>query len=786
MRVTTIKRNTANLFKGLVILICIFFSSALLAQNGNARKVSAFEDNWKFIKEDVSGAEKPDFKDNTWRTLSVPHDWSIEGPYDRNNSTGRGGGYLPGGIGWYRKTFTVPQADAKKKLFIEFDGIMANSDVWINGKHLGKRPNGYIGFRYDLTPHLNAGKPNVIAVRADNSVQPASRWYTGAGIYRHVRLITSNPVHIAQWGVFVSTKDVTNKAATVNIKTRIENESSAPQEITLQTSVLGPDGKTLKSMETTQSIFPGKPATFEQNISVSNPLLWDVNSPNLYRTETKVLSGKTVSDNETNVFGIRDIRFEAATGFHLNGKNLKIKGVCLHHDGGAVGAAVPAAIWKKRLLTLKELGVNGIRTAHNPMAPEFYDLCDELGLLVMDESFDTWRAKKGNAENGYNLYFDKWWEADTRDMVMRDRNHPSIVIYSVGNEIRDDLNSPAGFKTFTDQKDLIHKLDGTRPVTMALFRPNSAKVYDNGFVELMDVVGQNYRENELVQAHESKPARKVIGTENGHTQNAWLTLRDKPYMAGQFLWTGIDYFGEEDWPSIGHGSGIIDRTGAINPEGFQRQSWWSDKPMVHITRSAGNAGSGRLVSDWTPDDFDTYDEGRVQVYSNCEEVELFLNGKSLGVKPLAKNASPFTWNVTFAPGTIKAVGKNGGKVVTEHELKTSGKPAKIRLTTSQPELTNSFDDAAIVTATIVDENGVPCPNSDNPISFKVSVQGIINAVDNGSLISTEMYKASERTANMGKAIAIIQANAPKGNVDILATSPGLAQGTVSLEVTSGK
>ncbi|MFD2162150.1 glycoside hydrolase family 2 TIM barrel-domain containing protein [Paradesertivirga mongoliensis] len=765
-----------------LVLVCLFATSSLFAQKSETvRNVVPFEENWKFIQKDVAGAEKPDYNDNTWKTLSVPHDWSIEGPYDRNNTTGRGGGYLPGGIGWYRKSFTIPQRDAGKKIYIEFDGIMANSDVWVNGKHLGQRPNGYVGFRYELGPHLVPGKTNIIAVRADNSVQPASRWYTGAGIYRHVRLITANPVHVDQWGVFITAKDVSDKSAMVNVKTAVLNESGSSKQITLQTALYSPDGKILKTSESKQLIPAGKSADISQDFSVNKPQLWDIQTPHIYQAVTRILSDKTVLDDEVTTFGIRNFRFDAATGFYLNGKNMKIKGVCLHHDGGSVGAAVPASIWKKRLVALKELGVNGIRTAHNPMAPEFYDLCDQLGLLVMDETFDTWRAKKANGENGYNLYFDKWWEADTRDVIKRDRNHPSIIMYSVGNEIRDDL-SPANFKTFTDQRDLINRLDGTRPITMALFRPNSAKVYDNGFVELMDIVGQNYRESELVAAHESKPERKVIGTENGHQQEAWLILRDKPYMAGQFLWTGIDYFGEANWPSVGNPAGILDRTGAIKPRGYQRQSWWSDKPMVYISRSAGNAGGGQGVSDWTPADFDTYDEAHVQVYSNCEEVELFHNGKSLGVKPLAKDASPFSWKVTFAPGTLKAVGKNKGKIAAEYELKTAGKPAAILLTSDQTKLSSNFDDAALVTAVIVDENGIPCPNSDNTISFKVSGAGRINSVDNGLMQSTESYKGSERRANRGRAVALIQANGSKGKIEVLASADGLKSGIVTLNL----
>lgn len=498
-------RNTKNGYR-----FCLTIVSSLLILLANAqqsRKIIPFDNDWKFIREDIKGAEQTDFNDAGWRSLNVPHDWSIEGPYDRNNATGRGGGYLPGGIGWYRKAFTVSETDAKQLAFIEFDGVMANSDVWINGYHLGKRPNGYSSFEYELTGHLNyGGKKNVLAVRADNTVQPASRYYTGAGIYRHVRLSVTSPVHVAHWGSFVSTATVSAAKATINVKTTVSNQTATAQNIVVQVTVLAPDGKTVATMEAKQKLSGNKEEIIAQSTILNNPALWDIESPQLYKAVTKINIDKKTVDEVTDAFGIRDIQFDANTGFSLNGKQVKIKGVCLHHDAGALGAAVPLMAWQRRLQALKGLGVNGIRTSHNAVAPEFLDLCDKMGFLVMDETFDTWSAAKSHAEKGYNLYFTDWWERDTRDIVMRDRNHPSIVIYSIGNEVHDNLNDSTGFRKYKMQQDLVHALDNTRPVTMALFRPALSKVYENGFANLMDVVGQNYRENELVAAHEKNPS----------------------------------------------------------------------------------------------------------------------------------------------------------------------------------------------------------------------------------------------------------------------------------------
>ncbi|MFD1258605.1 glycoside hydrolase family 2 TIM barrel-domain containing protein [Mucilaginibacter terrae] len=765
--------------------IILFLLAATMVANAQStpRVITSFDDNWLFYKGDATGAEQTAFNDKAWRKLNVPHDWSIEGPYDQANPTSRGGGYLPAGIGWYRKQFTLGKASAGKNVTIEFDGVMTNSDVWINGHHVGKRPYGYISFTYDLTPYISYDKPNIIAVKADNSIQPASRYYTGAGIYRHVRLVQYNPVHFTPWSVYVTTPVATTAKGTVKVQAQVVNPTKIAADYKVTTTIIDATGKTVSTASNSQTVAAGKMADYTLEAQVADPKLWNLDQPVLYTAVTRVVKGSEVIDGVKTTFGIREAKFEAATGFWLNGKNIKIKGVCLHHDGGAVGAAVPLGVWEERFKLLKEAGVNGIRTSHNPVAPEFLDLCDRMGFVVMDETFDTWTAAKNNGEKGYNLYFTEWWERDTRDMVMRDRNHPSVVIYSVGNEIHDSLKDSAGFKKYRDQQNLVHQLDPGRPVTMALFRPNVSGVYANGFAAMMDVVGQNYRENELVAAHEAHPDWKVIGTENTHVLNMWLALRDKPYMAGQFLWTGIDYLGEADWPETTNNQGLFDRAGGWKQQALQRQSWWSDKPVVHIVRKSDNAGAGNWVANWTPTDFDTYDNAKVQIYSNCDEVELFLNGKSEGVKSKPANDSPREWDLTFEKGTIRAVGRNKGKEVASEEFKSAGAPAKIVLSASQNKLSNNWDAVSIVKATLVDANGIPCPNADNLIKFAITGAGMIQAVDNGNILSHEAYQASERKAFQGNCIAIVKATAPTGTIIFKASMAGLPDATLTLQVT---
>jgi len=784
---------------------CHIFSAALILLPfiASARVTENFDANWNFLQADTTVAETNNFDDSTWQKLDVPHDWSIAGPFSETNKTGGAGGFLPSGVGWYRKHFTLPETDSGKSISIEFDGVMQNSDVWINGFHLGHRPNGYVSFNYELTGHLNFGGDNVLAVRTDTSAQPASRWYSGAGIYRHVRLVMTDPIHFLQNGIFISTPQVSETNATVKIEAAVTNYFDGTrsvilmpeQRISLEISLLDANGQIVGSSKTIpQSILLGGDAHFSQDISLTNPQLWSLDSPNLYRAVCKIIFGEKILDVQTNSFGIRDAHFEADTGFWLNGKNFKIKGVCLHTDGGAFGAAVPLSIWETRLTTLKSLGVNAIRTAHNPPAPEFLDLCDRMGFLVMDEFFDCWTRGKNVAD--YHLFFSKWAHTDERDAISRDRNHPSVIIYCVGNEILDTPNAEKAKQILTGLVAVAHETDPTRPVTQALFRPNKSGDYTNGLADLLDVIGTNYRDSELLAAQRAKPGRKIINTEQKHTREAWIGLRDNPALAGQLLWIGVDYLGEaKAWPRISYAGGLLDRTGLVKPSARERQSWWSDQPMVRVVRRTaandpmpGDPGYGEKemftqvqFADWTPQNLSPHTEN-VEVYSNCKEVELFLNGKSLGVKEINADEAPRNWSVPFAPGILQAVARDeNGKIAATNELQTAGKPAKIILSTETQTLAPGFDNVAIVRVKIVDKNGIQIPHATDLISFQISGAGKIAAVDNGDNDSHEPFQTNSRHAFQGECVAFLKATAAGGEITLTATAAGLTDGSLTIK-----
>lgn len=771
-------------------------AAAVASSPARVRVTTSFDNDWRFLKSDAPGAEKPDFDDADWRKLDVPHDWSIEGPFDKNNPTGGPGGFLPAGVGWYRKHFILPSDYSRRRVFVDFDGIMANSDVWINGFHLGKRPYGYVSFRYELTGHLKFGgnKPNVVAVRADNSGQPASRWYTGAGIYRHVRLVVTNPVHLEHWGTFITTPQVAADKATVRLQSTVVNQSEAARNVSLQITLYDSRGRAAGTAETSsQTIAAGQSVDFRRDLLIKAPQIWDLDHPHLYHAVTRVRSGNATLDDETTTFGICEYHFDPATGFWLNGRNFKLKGVAVHHDGSAFGAAVPLSVWARRLELLRQLGVNAIRTAHNPPAPEFLDLCDRMGFLVMDEMFDCWTVAKNPYD--YHLYFKDWSVIDTRDIVRRDRNHPSVIVYSAGNEIHDTPKAELARQILASLVATFHQNDPSRPVTQALFRPNVSHDYDNGLADLLDVVGQNYRENEILAAHQQKPSRKILGTENGHDRAIWLALRDNPPYAGQFLWTGIDYIGESPrWPTVAYNSGLIDRTGTPRPLAFQRQSWWSDKPMVYMARRVAPTPSlptdpgydplqerrpQVLFSDWSPRVATAHDED-VEVYSNCDQVELFLNGKSLGAKPRPSDDAPRNWKVPFEMGTLKAVGMNNGRVAAAYELQTAGKPSGIMLSADRSTVAPDWDDVVYVTATVVDENGVLVPSASDLITFKISGPGVVAAVDSGNNNSHEQFQAMERKAYQGRCFALLKAKAAAGRITLEASASGLKSKTITV------
>ena len=803
------------------------------AASPKPRVIEQFTAGWRFLQSDAPGAEKPAFNDSAWISVTLPHDWSIAGPPKEDAPSRGAGAFMPTGIGWYRKSFTVPAADASptaaRRTFIVFDGVMANSDVYLNGELLGHRPYGYVSFYYELTPHLHPGA-NVIAVRVDDSQQPASRWYPGAGINRQVRLVTTGDAHIVPWGTFVTTPEVMADSATVHIRSTITNESAAPAKLSLRVRLTAPNGSAVptgKDVSSTQALdlAPGASGDLEAEAVVAKPDRWDLDHPVLYTVQATLLRDGKPVDDEVIPFGIREFHFDPDKGFFLNGVHHKINGVAVHTDGGAVGTAVPLAVWERRLTELRKLGVNAIRTAHNPPAPEFLDLADRMGFLIMDEMFDCWTVAKNPYD--YHLYFKDWSVRDTTDTVMRDRNHPSIILWSAGNEIHDTPKPDVAIPILKSLVATFHANDPTRPVTQALFRPNASHDYEDGLADLLDVVGQNYRPQEILAAHAQKPTRSIIGTENGHDRDQWVAVRDHTEYSGQFLWSGIDYLGESrTWPTIGSGSGLINSAALPHGRAFERQSWWSDTPMVAIVRrtavvrpapidpgyanatstdqsaaaaaprSAAQAAAPRaagpppdpsvrfsepLLADWTPKNLSPHTE-TVEVYTNAEEVELFLNGKSLGTQQLHQDANSIVFKVPFEPGTLKAVAHSGGVIVAIDELKTAGKPARLVFTADKPTmpLTPDWNDARYVTATLVDVAGTRIPDSTTVIHFTTSGPASVIAVDNGNFQDLDPYQATQRKLYQGNALAILRATGTAGKVTVTATADGVPAATLTL------
>ena len=770
-------------------------AAALLAGGtAGAQGVTPFDGGWRFHQGDLSGSDAAAFDDSAWRKVDLPQDWEIAGPFDEKAASTGSGGWLPTGVAWYRKHFKAPDA---KHVFVQFDGVMERSDVWINGQHLDFHPSGYTSFRYELTRFLKPGD-NVIAVRADTSHQPASRWYAGGGIYRHVHLIEKGDVHVDTFGSYVTTPKIDAASAEVRLQSTVVNQGGAGRKAHLEADLLDPEGRVAGTARGASVVIAaGGSATLEADAAVNNPRLWDLDHPNRYRARLRVVAddGKALDTDEV-TFGIRDAHFEAATGFWLNGRNIKLKGTAVHADGGAFGMAVPPAVYERRLRILKSLGVNAIRTAHHDFSPEFLDLCDRLGLVVMDEAFDMWTVAK-NPED-YHLYFAQYSSGDAKAQADRDRNHPSVVIWSIGNEIHDTPDAEPAKVNLARLRDVFHAEDPSRPVTMALFRPNVSHDYDDGLADLLDVVGQNYRETELAKAHADKPTRMIIGTENSKERSSWLVVRDNPAYAGMFLWTGIDYLGEAEragWPYIENPSGLIDRDGVVKPVGWERAAWWSDQPVVKIARrTAVVKDTAELVNneitkanrkldpgayaDWTPKDLAPHTE-KVEVYSNAANVELLLNGRSLGTKPKNADDSDRAWDVAFAPGELKAVGYDAaGKVIARDVLRTAGAPAGVRLTVENAAL-HGAGDIGFVRAEIVDAKGVVVPTSDMAITVAVTGAGRLAAFDNGSPVDHTMFSSPVRNAWLGNALVFV---APQGDgrISVEASAPGLKSGHADL------
>jgi len=791
---------------------------ASAAAPAGPRVITQFTSGWRFLQADAPGAEAPNFPDTSWAPVTLPHDWAIAGPVKEDAPSRAAGGFFPTGVGWYRKAFHFAPFTGHKT-YIVFDGVMANSDVYLNGHLLGHHPYGYTSFFYDLTPDLVAGQ-NVLAVRVDNSQQPASRWYPGAGINRQVRLVTVSDTHIAPWGTFVTTPIVSGTSATIHIRSTVVNDSAVSTTFSLLVQLRSPNGVIVASkkiVSSTADVPAGGIADLDAEAILPHPDRWTLDHPSLYTVRATLLRNGIPVDDEDVRFGIREFHFDPNKGFFLNGVHYKIYGAALHTDAGALGTAVPLAAWARRLIALRKLGVNAIRTSHNPPAPEFLDLCDRMGFLVMEEMFDAWTVAKNPYD--YHVYFREWAIKDTAATVQRDRNHPSVILWSAGNEIHDTPHPEIAIPILKSLVDTFHKYDPTRPVTQALFRPNVSHDYDDGLADLLDVVGQNYRENEILAAHAQKPTRSIIGTENTHDRNQWIAMRDHPEFSGEFLWTGIDYLGEAGrWPAIGSGSGLLLSTSLPRGRALERQSWWSTVPMVSIVRRVETARRGPVdpgyanatttnqaaapatpgapatpldpsvrfsqpvLNDWSPQDNNPHIE-KVEVYTNVEEVELFLNGKSLGTQKLHPDASPITYQVSYEPGEIKAIARTKAEAVASETLKTVGKPARIVFTADSPDtpMTPDWNDVRYVTATLVDANGTRIPDSTTIVHFAATGPGTIVAVDNGDMFDHDSFQATERKLYDGNAVAILRATGSTGRITVTATSDGLPPATLSLK-----
>jgi beta-galactosidase len=781
--------------------------------SADKRQTMNFDDGWKFHLGNVDHAEQKDFADASWRSLSVPHDYAIEGPavktdqfegpFDHASPAEDSGGYLDAGPAWYRKTFTVPASAKGKRVMVDFDGVYMDSDVYLNGKLLGNHPYGYTSFHYDLTPGLNFDGPNTIAVHT-NVVQPCSRWYSGAGIYRDVRLTIVNPVHIAPWGVYVTTPDITDASATVKVVTSVQNDAGAAN-VSVVSHLVDPQGNTVAQLATTGPVDGSTTKDFTASLTLPHPERWSVEKPTLYHVVSEVSVDGKVVDSVTTPIGIRTIQFTKDNGFLLNGKRLQIQGVCDHHDLGALGSAYNFRALQRQLELLKSMGCNAIRTSHNPPVPALLTLADQMGFVVMDESFDEWKHNK--MPEGYGRFFDEWSERDLVSMIHRDRNHPSIILWSIGNEIPEqaDHNGGAMAKRLSD---IAHREDPTRPTVAACNQPGNA--VRTGFADALGVFGINYnihqydvQKGHVLIASETASALSTRGEyglsldEKGNVkinirpegsfqctsydldkppwgntaEESLLGIKNHPWMAGEFVWTGFDYIGEPtpyEWPSRSSYFGILDLAGFPKDRFYIYQSQWSTKPMVHLLPHWNWAGfEGKAIPVWA--------------FTNADSVELTLNGQSLG-KREAKDLVRlhYEWKVPYAPGTLKAIAMKDGQVVATDTVTTAGAPAKLVMTADRSTIHADGSDLSYITVKVEDKDGNICPNAGDEVSYSVSGPATIAGLDNGDPTNHEAFQGTTHKTFHGLGLVILRSTDKAGIATLTATAGGLSSAAIPI------
>jgi len=807
-----------NTFLNALFSLLIFFiaSGPAAAQTGFG-KAKLINDNWSFRLKDEADAYKTDFTEKGWRKLDLPHDWSVEGALSPSLASCTG--YLPGGIAWYRKTLDIQSDFNGKKVFIYFEGVYNRSTVYINGQKLGSRPNGYVSFAYDLTPYLKTGTSNILSVRVYHSQYADSRWYTGSGIYRNVWLVTSGLTHFDLWGVTYQTTQVTDKEAVVQVNADVKNESGAESNVKVLMQLIDKSGKVVAEKTQKSKISAGAISKLSSALTLKNPSLWSIENPYLYQLKTTLYVNGDLADESSFSAGIRTIKFDANKGFALNGKWMKMKGVCIHHDAGVLGSAVPRQVWDRRLKTLKSLGCNAIRMSHNLQAPDVYELCDELGFLIIDEGFDEFEFPKKKWMAGWNAgepgfqgtfdFFEEWSDRDVASMVLRDRNHPSIVMWSIGNEVDypndpyshpilngSEFNQPVsgGYDPKKPSADrlgpigkrlsgVIRAIDTSRPVTGAL--AGVIMTNETDYPKYLDVVGYNYTEDRYAMDHKKYPERVLYGSENGHGYASWKAVRDNEYIFGQFIWTGIDYLGESRaWPSRGFNSGMIDLAGFIKPRGYYRMAMWLDNPMTFIGTYRLTRGSRRGLSDsalpvWNYTEGDTI---RVVCYTNCPQSQLSLNGNPVGTpKNQDDNTGIISWDVPFRPGKLEVIGLKDGKEAARFQIQTSGRSEIIVATHDKTQLSKNKD-LVQITVQIVDKNGIPVVLADDEVTCSISGPARLLGLESASNTDMTNYRDNTHRVYNGRMLAYIQTTGGTGKVDVTFSAPWLNSAKISLPV----
>ena len=822
--------------KATKLFLFVLIILTVSCSNEDSTNPVSFNDGWKFHKGDVDGAQNTDLDDISWRDITLPHDWAIEGPFD-SSFNARSGGLPFHGVGWYRKQFDIPNTAKGKHITLHFDGAMNNAKIWLNGNMIGERPYGYIGFSVDLSPHLNYGGTNVVAVQLAPE-DFSSRWYPGAGIYRNTWLEINNEIHVAKWGTFITTPSISENEASINILAEIESIASEDKEVSIQTTIFDPNNREVaKTNSVLVQTKQNSIVEAVQTTTIEAPMLWDLDTPNLYTAKTTIIQGNKVLDRYNTTFGIRTIEYGADFGFKLNGKKTRFKGVCLHHDLGPLGTAVNTRATERQLEIMQDMGVNAIRTSHNPPSPEQVQLCDQMGLMIQVEAFDVWQMAK--VENDYSKHFDDWHEQDLRDMIRIFRNSPSVVMWSIGNEILEQSQNTIGTEIAQSLVAICKDEDTTRPTTAGFNQYR--KPMENGMADAIDLVGWNYKPRKYEEVLEKHPNWIVYGSETSSTVSSrgtyhlpiekyvkhesleitsydfigppWAyppdiefeALEKTPHNLGEFIWTGFDYLGEPtpyggkdnstngywngDWPARSSYFGAVDLCGLPKDRFYLYQSQWTSSPMVHVLPHWNWEGKeGEIIP--------------VVSYTNAEEVELFVNGQSLGKKrkgvdktPIPINfidweggrykgthLSPYRlmWEVPYKPGSLRVVAYTNGEVVAEKRVHTAGKPAKIELIPDRVSLHADGKDISFITVRITDKDGNLCPNANHLVEFSVSDLGTIAAVGNGDPATTAPFQSNQRKAFNGLCMLMVKTTKKSGTISIQATSDGLKTASTSL------